>query len=402
MATKSSVSNRARKSKSLKPAKPYADFPLSPHPSGKWQKKINGKIYYFGRWAKMVKGALTRLEGDGWKEALEAYKAQADDLHAGRTPRVKCDELTVAGLCNRFLTAKLHKRECGEITQRTFGEYKRTTDRLVSDFGKTRLVDDLAAEDFESLRAGIAKVCGPVRLGNEIQRVRTVFKYGVDAGLIEKAVRFGGEFKRPSKSVLRKHRANAGKKLFSAAELRALIDKAGTPLRAMILLGINCAFGNSDCGIVGLADVNLETGWVNFPRPKTGIERRCPLWPETVDALRAALAERPKPKSVEHSERVFITKYGGPWADGGNSDAVTLEMGKILKALKIERPGLGFYALRHTFRTIADATRDFPAVRIIMGHADDSIDDAYRESVDDERLDAVVSHVHKWLLQTAS
>ena len=54
-------------------------------------------------------------------------------------------------------------------------------------------------------------------------------------------------------------------------------------------------------------------------------------------------------------------------------------------------------ALRHTFRTVADATKDFPAIRLIMGHADSSIDDAYREGIDDARLLAVVEHVHKWL-----
>jgi hypothetical protein len=54
---------------------------------------------------------LVRVPGDGWQEALELYKAQADDLHAGRTPRVAGDGLTVATLCNQFLTAKLRKVE---------------------------------------------------------------------------------------------------------------------------------------------------------------------------------------------------------------------------------------------------------------------------------------------------
>ena len=137
-----------------RPKKPYPDFPLSPHASGAWQKKIRGKIHYFGRWAKRVNGQLVRVEGDGWKEALEEYKVQADDLHAGRTPRVKTDGLTLADLCNRFLTAKLRQREAGEIGARMFDEYKAATDRLVSTFGKTRLVDDLAADDFVLLSNG--------------------------------------------------------------------------------------------------------------------------------------------------------------------------------------------------------------------------------------------------------
>src|SRR5262245_28690794 len=215
MSSNSTQKGRARKAAD-RPKRPYPDFPLTPHPPGTWQKKIRGKIHYFGRWARRVNGKMERVEGDGWKEALEEYKAVADDLHAGRTPRVRADGLTVADLCNRFLTAKKHQLDASEITARTFAEYKQTTDRLVGTFGKTRLVDDLAADDFEALRAEVAKAWGPVRLGNEVQRVRTVFKYGYEAGVIDKPVRFGPHFRKPSKHVLRKHRAAAGKRMFEA------------------------------------------------------------------------------------------------------------------------------------------------------------------------------------------
>lgn len=158
MEGQSTLSPRSRKSSTGKPPKPYAKFPLTPHACGAWQKKILGKIKYFGRWGRVINGTLTRIEGDGWKQALELYKAQADDLHVGRTPRVKADALTVADLCNRFLTAQQRAMEAGEITPRTFTDYRATTDRLVTTFGKTRFVDDLASDDFEALRASIAKV----------------------------------------------------------------------------------------------------------------------------------------------------------------------------------------------------------------------------------------------------
>ena len=250
---------------------------------------------------------------------------------------------------------------------------------------------------------------GPVRLGNEVQRVRTVFKYGFESGLIEKPVRYGPQFKKPSKSVLRKHRVASGKRLFEADQLRTLIDAAGVPLKAMILLGVNCAFGNADVANLPLSAVDLDGGWIKFPRPKTGIERRCPLWPETVQALKQAISERPTPRTHADSDIVFVTKYGKRWVrttvteftDQGPKhtpvDSTGLEFRKQLREHKLKRAGLGFYALRHTFRTIADATRGFPAVRLIMGHADGSIDDVYREHIDDDRLTAVVEHVRKWL-----
>jgi hypothetical protein len=60
-------------------------------------------------------------------------------------------------------------------------------------------VDDLAADDFEALRAKLAKRLGIHGLSREVQQVRTIFKYAFDAGLIERPVRFGPTFKRPSK-----------------------------------------------------------------------------------------------------------------------------------------------------------------------------------------------------------
>lgn len=397
MSSQSTPKPRSRTAPNGRPKKPYPDFPLTPHASGAWQKKIRGKIHYFGKWGRVVNGKLTRVEGDGWKEALELYKVRADDLHAGRTPRVKSDGLTVADLCNRFLTAKTRAKEADELSDRMFNEYRRSTDRLVTTFGKTRLVDDLAADDFEALRADLAKQYGPVRLGNEIQKIRTVFKYAYESGHIDSPAKYGSQFKKPGKKVLRVHRAKAGKRTFEADELRRVIAAAGIHLKAMILLGINAGFGNSDCGELPSSALDLKGGWVTFPRPKTGIARRCPLWPETVAALKDAIEARPEPKEDSDASLVFLTKFGSAWASGGNSTAVTHETVKLLRKLDLARPGLSFYALRHTFRTVADATRDPNAIRLIMGHTDDRIDDNYTHGIDDARLKAVTDYVRQWL-----
>src|SRR5262249_36494960 len=156
---------------------------------------------------------LERVPGDGWKEALAEYQEVRDDLHAGRTPRVKGDGLTVSDLCNRFLTAKLRKLEAKELGRQGFADYKIVTDLLVATFGARRRVDDLAADDFAGLRDRMAKQWGPVRLANSITRVKSVFKYGTDNGLVEKAVRYGTEFKKPDKAVLRRHRAKTGERM---------------------------------------------------------------------------------------------------------------------------------------------------------------------------------------------
>jgi integrase len=391
----SNSTRKPRKRKSDKPEKPRPDFPLFPHATKRWAKKIRGKMHYFGPWA----------DPDG---ALAKYQEQKDDLHAGRTPRADLTGLTVADLCNYFLTSKRHLLDTGELAMSSWRDYYAVCERLTKELSKTRLVDDLRPVDFEKLRASLAKTWGPVRLGNEINRVRTVFNYGLRNGHIEKPVLFGDMFKRPNKKTLRKARAQKGPRMFEAPELLKIIGAASQPLKTMFLLAINCGFGNSDCGNLPMSAVNLETGWIDFPRPKTGIPRRCPLWLETIAAIREWLAVRPKPALAEHAGLLFLTCRGDTWAKQGYLDEngkpknaydnpVSKETTKLLKELGINGHR-NFYAARHTFQTMAeDRCGHFPAIRAIMGHADSSISDHYRERVSDERLRAVVDAVHEWL-----
>jgi hypothetical protein len=83
----------AKSTRSQKPAKPYPDFPSTPHPTGRWCKKIRGKTHYLGPWA----------DPDG---ALKRYLEQKDDQYAGRTPRV-----TGAGFDSRPCEPLPHEQE---------------------------------------------------------------------------------------------------------------------------------------------------------------------------------------------------------------------------------------------------------------------------------------------------
>ena len=149
---------KSSKSKAAnKPKKPYKDFPLFPHATKRWAKKIRGKFHYFGPWD----------DPDG---ALQKYLDQKDDLHAGRRPREKKEGVTIRDAVNRFLTVKQNQRDIGEITARTFSDYHTTCSRIVEQFDKDRLVEDLNSEDFEAFRASLSKTRGPVALGNEVQR----------------------------------------------------------------------------------------------------------------------------------------------------------------------------------------------------------------------------------------
>ncbi|HUT01440.1 MAG TPA: tyrosine-type recombinase/integrase [Thermoguttaceae bacterium] len=403
-----------RRKRREKPAKPYPSFPLTAHNNGQWCKKIRGRIHFFGVW-------------EDPQTALDSYFRQAADLHAGRQPRpstLSADALTVKDVCNEYLTHQFRKVEAGEIGPRWLEDCRRVAECFAAFMGKSRLVEDIRPDDFqrfrrklvrEGLKAG-GRGLGVDGLTRAITVVRGMLKYAYDTDLLDRPMKFGRAFDKPSASVKRKARRDAvlrnGKRLFSAAEVRAMIEKAGIPLKAMIFLGINGGFGNTDCARLSRRGVDLENQLVEFARPKTGIERVIPLWDETAQALRESLTQRPKPASREHEDLVFLTTFGRPWlrqrvdreVHEGNVrvvtvDAVRQEFHKLLKKLGVARKGVGFYALRHTFRTWADETKDQHAIHRIMGQEIPGMSGIYVETVGIDRLRAVTDHVHDWLYQ---
>jgi integrase len=377
------------KSRNGKPKKPYPDFPLYAHAAGQWAKRIQGHVHYFGPWADP-------------QAALDKYLAQKDALLAGRDPPV--DGLTVKELANRFLNSKRLKVQSGDLKERTFADYKIIVDSVVDLLTAGRAVATLDHSDFERLRSKFAEGRGPVSLGNYVGATRILFKYAFDTRLIDQPMRFGPEFRKPSRTVLRHARQAKGPRFFTRRQLRAMLRAAPEPLRTMILLGINCAFGNHDCATLPISAIDLARGWVNFPRPKTAVPRRCRLWPQTVDALRQTLACRQRPKDRAHADTCFLTRFGEPWTPKGRNihySPISRETAKLLKDLGIYRKGLSFYALRHTFQTIGEESGDAVAVKSIMGHIPEANDMSavYRERMTDKRLHAVAAYVRRWLFK---
>ena len=388
-----------RKSAPEKPEKPNPDFPLFPHATRRWAKKIKGRLHYFGHWD----------DPDG---ALDKYLREKDYLHNGKRVPVVTDGLTVGDLCNKFLTWKKQLMEAGELTPRSFGDYHRTCRFVVAAFGKWQLVDELDATDFQKLRVAMGKDRGPVTLSNEITRTRVVFKYADDQGLIARPVRFGPAFKKPTRKTLRKsraaHKQANGLRMLEADQIRKLLDVAPAQMKAMILLGVNCGLGNTDCANLPQTAVDLDAGWLDYAREKTGVERRCRLWPETVEALRAAIDSRPAPNDKSDARIVFLTHRGKRWVrtklTGEDEnlkqslvDGIGREFAKLLTSESMKRPGLSFYCLRHVFQTIGEECGDVVAVRGIMGHVDSSMSDPYRERISDDRLRRATDHVRGWL-----
>lgn len=374
------------------PRKPRKDnrFPLRLHATGQWTKMIGGIDRYFGTDREV---------------ALERYVRERDDLKAGRVPREREEgEISVADLCNDLLNSKKLKVTSGELTPGTWSQYRGACKRMIECFGRDTAVAGLRPDDFERLRGRAAAGLGPKALGQFVVLVRSVLKWGYETERLKVPIRVGPDFKPPPKRVLRLAREKRGKRLLTAPELRAMLAAADPQMRAMIYLGLNCGYGGTDCARLNRADVAREPGWLAGVRVKSGSDRRCPLWGETMEALAMAATVRPMAKLPMDSDAVFLTRMGRRWVrvtdraekSANYRDSIGTAFARLAGRCGVKLVGR-FYTLRHVFRTVADETHDKVAIDLIMGHVDPGMGAVYREGIDDARLVRVTEHVRTWL-----
>jgi hypothetical protein len=94
----------------------------------------------------------------------------------------------------------------------------------VTAFGKARAVEDLRPEDFGKLRAAAAKRLGPLALGKFVQVVRTIFHFAADNDLIDRPVRYGTMFDKPSLKTIQFRWAKAPPKMLTTGHGSSLSD----------------------------------------------------------------------------------------------------------------------------------------------------------------------------------
>ncbi len=367
-----------------KPRKPSRDFPLFAHRNGLWAKKVRGKLRYFGSW---------RHDPDG-QRALGKWLDEKDYLLSGRIPRPDTRGLTLRELANRFLTAKQQQVDSGDLEELTWEDLRDACKLLIDYFGRDRLVDDLCPADFEAFGATLARRYCPSTRKALVGKTKSVFHWGQKHGLIG-AVPFG-DFTGPSAATLRKHKAKNGKHLPTREQVLAMIDAAAPQMRAMVLLGINMGMGGKDLADLPVKAVDLDTGWLDFPRPKTGVARRCPLWPETIEAVRAWLKIRQAGRGVPN----LFVREGKPWLDCRGRATIRKPYRKL--AASVGCP-TALYSLRRLFATISASMvpPDETATRCIMGHVGDARDmlAEYVQKIGDDRLRSVAQHVRDWLFE---
>lgn len=396
------TSTAGRKTTKKKPNKPRKDFPLFAHIRGYWCKKIKGKQWNFGPW-------------DDPDAALQKYLDWNPHILAGRDPRAlgptstDANGFTIQQACNYFLSAKEIDRDNGDITPRTFKEYFEEAKRVCEALGRITAVETLTPNDFRTLRQSYPETWGPKTIDGHIVRTKTIFNYCNEDGLLKHPVAFGNGFRQTSrkqhKRKKQQKKTERGSLEFNREQLRQILDNSDSWLKACTLLGIQAGFGNSDCAQLTTSVVDFESGWIDYGRGKTGTDRRFPMWPETVAAIKEALTKRPIAKQESHDSLCFLTSHGFPLVHESvkedmtysRSDNITERFGKLLKKLEIHRPDVNFYSLRRTFSHVAQDAGDSEARNYVMGHVDSSMAAHYQQTVSSPRIEHVVAFVHDWL-----
>jgi len=358
--------------------------PLSLHQTGQWYKKIYGRFHYFG---------------NDKEKALKAYYEQMTALHAGlgAPASVETGDLTLRTLCNLYLDHQASRIRSHEISPHYVAHLRYDLRDFAKFIGPTRRVADIVTMEIQNYRANLIDAGRkPTTITGKLGIVKALFRWAEDNQLIEKAPKLRGVknvhlTKRQQRDDRRIE--SRRKQTFRPDEIRLLLKHADVQMRAMIWLGINCAFGCTDVAELRWDDLDLEKGAVDLPRGKTGVGRHVALWPETVQALR----EVPRRGSL-----VFYTKKGRPWVRDNeethcHTDEVSRIFCKLLKHVGIEtQERTGFYTLRRTAATIAAESGDVFAVQGLLGHTNTQMASVYVQTVK-EQTDRAVKSVHSWM-----
>jgi integrase len=134
-----------------------------------------------------------------------------------------------------------------------------------------------------------------------VRSIRTLLKYAYDRDIINRPIKYQMALKPVSKTIERKHSAERPAKEFSVDEIWSLYCAAKQPMKAFILLGLNCGYGTADIGRLRFDQLKFDEEWIGDFRGKTGVTRGAWLWPETIESIKGAIECRPW-STVEHTE----------------------------------------------------------------------------------------------------
>lgn len=370
------------------------------HSNGQWAKRINGRIIYFGAWG----------DPDG---ALAVWRESEEWLYSTKgSPEVTVDEIF-----NRWLGDQ-HSRvgaKKNAISTRTYQSYKETARYMLDKLGRSTTVRQLYYDPgrwTRIMRELEQHFDSPYPILRHVTYTRSAFKWAYEERVIEKPMLWGAAFKPPGQADVDKYRLKQaereGNKLYNAAEINKLLKDAKPETKVLLLLGINGGYGNTDCAELLIEDIDFAQPRIAKLRHKTSVPRCVPLWPETVEALKSVVGDRKTGPAIltRYGNKIiseWTVKKGERAGDTCWTDGVARRFTKRCKKAGVE--SRGFYALRHTFRSIARSQgQPTDMIDLVMGHKSGSTGERLytHGEYPMKQLWDVVNSVRDWLQGSSS
>jgi len=316
------------------PAKPWRDFPLHWHKSGRWRKKYRGKHYYFV--ADPIKSY------DAWKE-LEDKLLSGDRPTASERSRKR---YTLQDAINVFLHHQHGRFTRGEIGDAQMAKYvkeiKTELPKVVSPL--TRLEDFCDEQQGPALFGRIRQAAvdrGLQAAEKHVTYVRAMFELVSKRGehYLIAAPCFGDGFKKPTIGQIERAKAarlaHTGDQIWTIEEATRLIQNAirrDVHLYAHLVLMAIAGYTSADVAALPLKAIDHKNAVINFPRVKNGRRRLCPLIKPLQSAIDASLKLRPLPAAPEFAHLAFLTRNGTPLnINKAKLDEKNHATGKILR-----------------------------------------------------------------------
>lgn len=334
-------------------------------------RRINGRDHFFGIWANP-------------DAALERFKKEFPYLQVGLEPPT--EKLLVWELLNAYDDEKAALLNTERIKQNTYDEMITIGEVVADVLGKNRAVETVTPFELKAIGHKLAvgksgKPISPVSHKRKVTYARMIFKWANE--VFDLKVRYEA-IKPPEKRAMRERRTAAGAKLFSAEEIRSLLlmtdARNDHAMSAIIYLGLFAGYGPFDC--ISLTVDKLRGEFLEFPRPKTGVSRRCWL-PDTVrDAIQAAA----------NGTHVLNGRVWSRHAVANKFQALCRECGFYQKGRT--EP----YSLRRTLETVAkNAEVNQSVIDKVMGHERPDTSEIYNQKVFDKQLRKLGEFVERWL-----
>lgn len=376
-------------------------FPLTVTPRG-YMKSIGGR----SRW---ICGKVTP------EEAITIYHRKAAAITSGGTvlpvKSTKDVAATMVWLFNKWLKQRLADADAKEITHGMYDEYRRSAKRITLHGGHI-LADDWTPDTTQQVYNAIRKTDGADAAKRAIGHLRTACRHAEEMKWC-RPIAIGVKV---VNKLSARPQATMQWKLYTPDQIRSIIDtqiesiRTSTPaylpsrrqFLAMLYLALNGGYGAMELSQLPKAVIDLDIGYIDYRRGKTGQNHVVPLWPETVEALRPVLKQRP------NDELLFRTREGNPWCRRevtrvGNRvkvqpiDNVKDRFDALVKPLGLKFAGQAFYKLKHLHATTADRAGDPHATFRLAGHGLPGAKGHYVD-VGLDRVEKVVSFIRHELL----